>query len=75
MTDRAEAAISSRYLSLTDRLAIADGLINKQSITEIAEGIGKHKSTVSREVCDLHGIRRSTGRVGSSYDNALAESL
>ncbi|MEV7187573.1 integrase core domain-containing protein, partial [Kitasatospora sp. NPDC093102] len=27
------------------------------------------------EVCDRHGIRRSMGRVGSSYDNALAESL
>ncbi|GAA3840683.1 hypothetical protein GCM10022206_93810 [Streptomyces chiangmaiensis] len=27
------------------------------------------------EVCRHHGIRRSTGRVGSSYDNALAESF
>ncbi|MEV1245520.1 IS30 family transposase [Nonomuraea sp. NPDC049750] len=44
------AAISSRYLSLQDRLAIADGLINKQSVTEIAARLGKHKSTVSREV-------------------------
>ncbi|MEV7027901.1 integrase core domain-containing protein [Kitasatospora sp. NPDC093558] len=28
-----------------------------------------------RPVCDRHGVRRSTGRAGSSYDNALAESL
>ncbi|UXY32898.1 IS3 family transposase [Streptomyces sp. HUAS TT20] len=27
------------------------------------------------EVCVRHGIRRSMGRVGSSYDNALAESF
>ncbi|MGW2822098.1 IS3 family transposase [Streptomyces sp. NPDC001443] len=27
------------------------------------------------EVCRRHGIRRSTGRIGSSHDNALAESF
>jgi transposase, IS30 family len=42
--------ISSRYLSLTARLAIADGLHAGQSLTMIAAGIGKHTSTVSREV-------------------------
>ncbi len=26
-------------------------------------------------ICRRHGIRRSTGRVGSSDDNALAESF
>ncbi|MGY4103959.1 IS30 family transposase [Nocardia sp. R16R-3T] len=46
----APAVISDRYLSLTDRLAIADGLLTGQSLTQIAAGIGKHKSTVSREV-------------------------
>jgi IS30 family transposase len=50
MTPQEPARISERYLSLQDRLAIADGLIVKQAITEIAERIGKHKSTVSREV-------------------------
>jgi len=44
------ARISDRYLSLDDRLAIADGLIVQQSLTRIAERIGKRKSTVSREV-------------------------
>jgi IS30 family transposase len=39
-----------RYLSLDERLAIADGLVNRQTLTAIAAGIGRHKSTVSREV-------------------------
>jgi transposase, IS30 family len=47
--------ISDRYLSLDDRLAIADGLINQQTLTAIAAGIGRHKSTVSREV-SVHSI-------------------
>lgn len=44
------AVIGDRFLSLPDRLAIADGLLVGRSITEIATRIGKHKSTVSREV-------------------------
>ncbi len=44
------APIDARYLSMADRIAIADGLAVKMSITAIAAGIGKHKSTVSREV-------------------------
>jgi IS30 family transposase len=50
MTRPAGAVISERYLSLDDRLAIADGLVNKHTLTAIAAGIGKNKSTVSREV-------------------------
>lgn len=42
--------ISERYLSLQDRLAIADGLLTGQTLTRIAAGIGKHTSTVSREI-------------------------
>ena len=42
--------ISSRYLSLQDRLAIADSLGAGQSMTAIATGIGKATSTVSREI-------------------------
>ncbi|WP_420843826.1 IS30 family transposase [Kribbella speibonae] len=41
---------AERYLSLDDRLVIADGLINRQTLTAIAAGIGRNKSTVSREV-------------------------
>ena len=44
--------ISVRYLSLQDRLAIADGLQAKQTLTVIAAGIGRHISTVSREIRD-----------------------
>ena len=44
------AAINGRYLSLADRLAIADGLRVGLTLTAIAAGIGKHTSTVSREV-------------------------
>jgi len=42
--------ISDRYLCLDERLAIADGLVNKHTLTAIAAGIGKNKSTVSREI-------------------------
>ena len=45
-----EVVISERYLCLDERLAIADGLVNKRTLTAIAAGIGKNKSTVSREV-------------------------
>ena len=44
--------ISSRYLSLQDRLAIADRRGAGESMTAIAKAIGKATSTVSREIRD-----------------------
>jgi IS30 family transposase len=46
------AEISSRYLCLPDRLTIADGLQANQTLRVIAARIGKHTSTVSREIRD-----------------------
>ncbi|MFJ5804208.1 DDE-type integrase/transposase/recombinase [Streptomyces decoyicus] len=35
----------------------------------------QYTSAAFAQVCDLHGIRRSMGRVGSGYDNARVESF
>ena len=48
--DTAQPAISDRYLSIEDRIALADGLLVKDSLRTIASRIGKDVSTVSREV-------------------------
>ena len=50
MPARADTVTSDRHLSLDDRLAIADGLVNQHTRTRIARGIGRDKSTVSREI-------------------------
>jgi IS30 family transposase len=50
MTVLETAPVGDRYLSLQDRLAIADGLAARWTQTEIAASIGKHKSTVCREI-------------------------
>lgn len=48
--DTARPVISDRYLSIEDRIALADGLLVKDSLRTIASRIGKDVSTVSREV-------------------------
>jgi IS30 family transposase len=45
-----DRSVSDRYLSIEDRVAIADGLVVKDSLRTIAARIGKNVSTVSREV-------------------------
>ena len=50
MTATLGASSTGRYLTLTDRLAIADGVIAGLTLTVIAAGIGKSTSTVSREI-------------------------
>ncbi|MGQ0843846.1 MAG: IS30 family transposase [Sporichthyaceae bacterium] len=45
-----ESESSGRHLRLDQRISIADGLVNRQSLTSIAASIGKPTSTVSREV-------------------------
>src|SRR5688500_2014670 len=42
---------SPRYLSETERIAIADGLAHGESVRSIARGLGRSPSTVSREIC------------------------
>lgn len=48
--DTGRPAIDDRYLSIADRVTIADGLVNEESLRTIAGRIGKNVSTVSREV-------------------------
>lgn len=48
--DSARPAISARYLSIHDRVTIADGLTVRDSLRTIATRLGKNVSTISREV-------------------------
>ena len=51
---------SGRYLTLAQRLIIADGLIAGRTVTAIAKLIGKNKSSVSREL-KTHQVDGSYG--------------
>jgi len=62
VTDALEMAVAARG-------GCVDGVIFH------ADHGSQYMSRTFAEVCRRHGIRRSTGRVGSSYDNALAESF
>ncbi|MGW4856938.1 IS3 family transposase, partial [Streptomyces sp. NPDC004288] len=60
--DALEAAVASRGGNVTGVIFHAD------------RG-AQYTSAAFAQVCNSYGIRRSMGRVGASYDNALAESL
>jgi transposase, IS30 family len=62
-------AVSGRYLSLAEREEIAVGLAAGRSLREIARGLGRPASTVSREV----GRNGPAGRYRAVRAQALAE--
>ncbi|MGW3723375.1 IS3 family transposase [Streptomyces sp. NPDC005133] len=66
---RAELVIDALQAAVTTRGGNVTGVIFH------ADRGSQYTSAAFTQVCDLHGIRRSMGRVGSSYDNALAESF
>ncbi|MFD0294913.1 IS3 family transposase [Streptomyces sp. NPDC059616] len=66
---RAELVIDALQAAVATRCGNVTGVIFH------ADRGSQYTSAAFAQVCDLHGIRRSMGRVGSSYDNALAESF
>lgn len=66
---RAELVIDAMEMAVAARGGRVDGVIFH------ADRGSQYTSAAFAQVCDGFGIRRSMGRVGSSYDNALAESF
>ncbi|MEV5676581.1 IS3 family transposase [Streptomyces sp. NPDC052179] len=66
---RAELVIDALQAAVAARGGQAAGVIFH------ADRRSQYTSAAFAQVCDRYGIRRSMGRVGSSYDNALAESF
>ncbi|MEU1037042.1 IS3 family transposase [Streptomyces mirabilis] len=66
---RAELVIDALEMAVATRGGSVDGVIFH------ADRGAQYTSAAFAQVCDGYGIRRSMGRVGSSYDNALAESF
>ncbi|MET7899755.1 IS3 family transposase [Streptomyces mirabilis] len=66
---RAELVIDALKMAVATRGGNVNGVIFH------ADRGAQYTSTAFAQVCDGFGIRRSMGRVGSSYDNALAESF
>jgi transposase InsO family protein len=66
---RAELVIDALTMAVATRGGNATGVIFH------ADRGSQYTSAAFAQVCDGFGIRRSMGRVGSSYDNALAESF
>ncbi|MFG2959453.1 IS3 family transposase [Streptomyces sp. NPDC048291] len=66
---RAELVIDALTMAVATRGGNATGVIFH------ADRGSQYTSAAFAQVCDGFGIHRSMGRVGSSYDNALAESF
>ena len=66
---RAELVIDALQAAVATRGGDVTGVIFH------ADRGSQYTSAAFARVCDRYGIRRSMGKVGSSYDNALAESF
>lgn len=66
------ASLSSRFLSETDRIYIADRLLAGWSIRRIASGLERPPSTISREIQRNRSPRTGTYRPYAAHDRALA---
>ncbi|WP_406729957.1 IS3 family transposase [Streptomyces sp. GD-15H] len=66
---RAELVIDALEAAVRARGGSVDGVVFH------SDRGAQYTSAAFAEACDRYGIRRSMGKVGSSYDNALAESL
>ncbi|MFJ2272515.1 IS3 family transposase [Streptomyces sp. NPDC087849] len=66
---RAELVIDALQAAVATRGGDVAGVIFH------ADRGSQYTSAAFARVCDRYGVRRSMGKVGSSYDNALAESL
>ena len=65
---RAELVIDALHMAVAARGDV-------DSVVFHSDRGSQYTSAAFAQVCDRYGVRRSMGRVGSSYDNALAESL
>lgn len=66
---RTELVTDALDMAITTRSGLVDGVIFH------SDRGSQYTSVMFSEFCAAQGIRRSRGRVGSSYDNALAESF
>ena len=66
---RTELVTDALKMAVATRGGSVDGVIFH------ADRGAQYTAAAFAQVCDYFGIRRSMGRVGSSYDNALAESF